>query len=173
MQKSAIATTGLVFFSSSITNAMSTSCPYDGYNPYAEEITDLRSALFSKHVQVKGILYDKDGINPLKDATVEVWHLSPYSKKYRHRAKLVTNEAGEYNFITDFPNREEGQGCRIYFKINASGKTQFTELVLTGTDAFITAKHWEQHSGLGEKMFPKMKNSFGTSTVNFNLSISE
>lgn len=171
LQKSAVATTGLVFLSSSIVNAMNTACPYEGYNPYAEEITDLRTSLFTKHVRVKGVLYDKSGMNPLKDATVEVWHLSPNSNKYRHRAKLKTNSAGEYNFITDFPNREKGEARKIYFKVTTPERTQFSDLVLSKTDAYISSKHWEQHNGLGEKMFPSIKQNLNTSIVTFNLSI--
>lgn len=67
---------------------------------------------------VAGKLFDASGTMPLADCSLEVWHLSPNSTKYNHRAKLRTNEAGEYSFITDRPNREKGRDYKIYFKLS-------------------------------------------------------
>jgi len=171
LQKSAMATTGLALLSSGVANAFTSEIPYHGYNPYSEEKTDLRTTIFEKHVRVKGTVYDKTGTTPLPNATVEVWHLSPDSSKYRHRTKLRTDHLGRYNFITDFPNRETAQVSRIFFKLSHEGDSLFTELAVDQTGACVTSKHWEENQHLGEKLQPTSESFLQTTTINFNLSI--
>ncbi|HNP69393.1 MAG TPA: hypothetical protein PKH16_15910 [Aequorivita sp.] len=172
MRNSAFAITGLAVLTPTITSAFTSESPYSGYNPYAETKTDLRSGVFSSNsVAIKGTLYDKNGITPLKNATVEVWHLSPNSSKYRHRAKLKTDDEGNYQFITDFPNKEKGKSARIYFKVSSSENISFTELALTEQGAHITSEHWEKNRNLGEKLFPQKETFLGETTIHFNFSV--
>ncbi|MBT8262233.1 MAG: hypothetical protein KJO05_05390 [Bacteroidia bacterium] len=169
LRKTAMATTGLAFISSNVVSAFTSEIPYEGYNPYSEEKTDLRTTIFDKHVRVKGILYDKTGTFPMQGVTIEVWHMSPNSKKYRHRAKFKTNHNGEYSFITDFPNKEIASTARIYFKVNSDDDPYFTELAVGENCANITSKHWEENQQLGEKLFPTSEKFLNTTTINFNL----
>lgn len=174
LRKSAMATTGAVFLSStSVINALTLeSSPFNGYNPYAEEKTDLRaSSLFGDHVTVTGTIFDKTGISPVPNVLIEVWHLSPNSNKYGHKAKLRTNEKGEYQFITDFPNKEEGKMPRIYFKVSSKNDTYYTDLAINNFGAIISDKHWEKNNQLGEKLFPKKGSILGQTIITFNISI--
>ena len=171
LQKSAIATTGIVLMSSGIVSAFSNENPYEGYNTFAEEKTDLRTTIFGNHIRVGGVIYDETGTIPVEGATLEVWHLSPNSTKFRNRAKLCTNNSGEYDFITDFPNNEPGQTSKIYFKITYNHSSYFTDLSLNNFGVYISSKHWEENQSLGKKLFPKEKKSFGTRQLNFNISI--
>ncbi|WP_415374165.1 twin-arginine translocation signal domain-containing protein [Patiriisocius sp. Uisw_017] len=173
MQKTAIATTGLAFLSPSIVSAFTNNCPYEGYNPYADTKTDFRTVTLGEHVRVKGTIYNKKSLIPIADATVEVWHLSPNSTKFRHRGKLKTNEDGTYNFITDLPNKENAKMRRIYFKVSHKNTSYFTELLLVPitSSAYITSKHWEENQELGEKVLPVSKKLLNTTTINFNVSI--
>ncbi len=173
MRNSAFAITGLAVLTPTVTSAFTTSeSPYLGYNPYAETKTDLRTGIFnSRSVTVKGTIYEKDGATPLRNATVEVWHLSPNSSKYRHRAKLKTDDEGNYQFITDFPNKEEGKSARIYFKASDSENFHFTELILNNFGAHITGEHWVKNSNLREKLFPRKETFLGETTIHFNLSV--
>ncbi|SRX52440.1 hypothetical protein [Aequorivita sp. CIP111184] len=173
MRNSAFAITGLAVLTPTLTSAFTTSeSPFLGYNPYAETKSDLRKDFFNGNpVVVNGIIYEIDGVTPLRNATVEVWHLSPNSCKYRHRAKLQTDENGKYEFITDFPNKEEGKSARIYFKVSNSESTYFTELALTENGAHITSDHWAKNRNLGEKLFPRKETFLGEATINFNLSV--
>ncbi len=173
MRNSAFAITGLAVLTPTITSAFTTSeSPFLGYNPYAETKSDLRTGIFSANsVTVKGTIYERDGVTPLKNASLEVWHLSPNSSKYRHRAKLQTNEEGNYEFITDFPNKEEGKSPRIYFKVSNSEDSSFTELILNNSGAHITCEHWKKNNQLGTKLFPKKEDFLNQSTVHFNISI--
>ncbi|QQX77469.1 MULTISPECIES: hypothetical protein [Aequorivita] len=172
MRNSAFAITGLAVLTPTLTSALTSESPYSGYNPYAETKTDLRSGVFnSNSIVVKGTLYDKNGTTPLKNATLEVWHLSPNSLKYRHRAKLKTDNQGKYEFITDFPHKEEGKSARIYFKVSSSENISFTELALTEQGAHITGEHWTKNKNLGEKLFPLKETFLGETTIHFNFSV--
>ncbi|UMB53700.1 hypothetical protein MKD41_15375 [Lutibacter sp. A64] len=174
LRNTAIAATGLALFSSPTfaTSFTNTESPFDGYNPYAKETTDLRtSSLFGKHLSVKGIIFDKTGTFPLSNTSIEVWHLSPNSNTYKHHAKLKTNTNGEYNFVTDFPNKEKGKMSRIYFKVSNNSKTYFTELLINDFGANITGKHWEENIQLKDNLFPIKKGAKNNSSVVFNISI--
>ncbi len=171
--KTAIVSSGALLLSStSVARAFSeVSCPYEGYNPFAEEKTDLRVTLLGKHVTVSGKIYDREGKKPLSSASIEVWHLSPGSTKYRHRAKIRTNEFGEYSFITDYPNKEPGKSHKIYFKVSAGATPYFTELSMNEVGVYITSKHWEENNQLENKLFPKRESFLGHSKITFNISL--
>lgn len=174
LRNSAIATTGIALFSSSTfaTTFSNDKSPFEGYNPYAEEKTDLRISKFGgTPIIIQGKIYDKKGAFSIPNANLEVWHLSPNSTKYRHRAKLKTNSEGEFKFITNFPNRELGKYAKIYFKVSNNETSYFTELSLNKNGAYISGKHWEENNQLAEKLFPKKKSFLGQSTITFNISI--
>ncbi len=174
MKKTFVASAGLVLISSTApfsAQAFGRS-PFDGYNPFANPKTDLRKSIFGKNVLVTGKIYDSKGTTPLSNVEVEVWHLSANSSKYRHRAKLMTNAFGEYRFITDYPNKEEGKMTRIYFKLSKNSKSKFTELLFNDYDAHITGTHWENNKVLNQEMvFPIMKKTINTIKINFNITL--
>ena len=116
--------------------------PFKGYNPFAEEKKDLRVYPFGEHLEVFGAVYDASGQQTLEGAKIEVWHLSPNSEKFRHRAKLTTDSRGAYRFITDKPNREYGKHYKVFFRVSCQGESFFTELSYNNTQAFISSKHW-------------------------------
>jgi hypothetical protein len=170
----ALTTTGVALLSSSsIAQAFTgNESPFEGYNPYSEEKTDLRKfSLFENSVTVKGTLFNKSNLKELSKATIEVWHLSPNSKKYNHQAKMKVNDKGEYSFITDFPNNETGRYPKVFFKITTNEKTYFTSLSLTKDNAFIDQKHYEENTVLGEKLFPTNKQINNQATVTFNIAV--
>lgn len=173
MRNSAFAITGFAVLTPTITSAFTTAeSPYLGYNPYAETKTDLRSGIFNfNSVMVKGTIFGDDGITPVSNAVVEVWHLSPHSVKYRHRAKIIADEQGNYEFTTDFPNREAGKNARIYFKVSNSEKTNFTELILNTSGAHITGEHWVKNQKLEDKLFPKKTSLADQTHIQFNISL--
>jgi len=149
LRNNAIATTGMALLSSTFALHALTreESPFKGYKPYAKEKSDLRgSTLLGKHLTVKGKIFDKSGTLSVTNAKLEVWHLSPHSAKYNHRAKLKTNSSGEYQFMTDFPNREFGTSAKIFFKVSNNETSYFTELSLNNYGAYITGKHWEENN---------------------------
>ena len=173
LERTTAASTGIALLSStSLINALTKDAsPFEGYNPYAEEKTDLRTSGFGgEHLTVKGKIFDRTGTFSVPNANVEVWHLSPNSSKIRHMAKLKTNNDGEYKFITDFPNREYGKMPRIFFKITTEDQPYYTELLITDIGAYITGKHWEENKQLKDKLFPEKETFLNHSTITFNIS---
>lgn len=174
LSKTLMASAGLALASStSVARAFSgNTSPFRGYNPFAEEKTDLRKSLFGQHVEVRGQIFDSSGANVLSNAKIEVWHLSPNSKKFEHRAVLYSDKNGSYRFTTDYPNREIGKIPRIYFRVSRSSKPYFTELSFNDYGAYISGKHWEKNQQLGDqKLFPTQLSFLNTSQIKFNISL--
>ena len=111
--------------------------PYNGYKNLAVISNDLRSDPFGDVLEVRGNLYACDRTVPLSDVSIEVWHLSPNSEKFNHRARFHTEEFGHYRFLTDMPGRELGKNYKIYFKISYRAETYFTALSFSNSSVFI------------------------------------
>jgi len=174
IQSSALAASGITLLSSASTLSKMhiDDSPFEGYNPFTEEKTDLRISKFiGNHITVEGSIYDAKGELPIPNAKVEVWHLSPNSGKFRHRANFKTNSKGKYKFITDYPNKEKGKSARIYFKVSKGSTSYFTDLSLNIQGANISGKHWEENNQLGKNLFPKKETILGQTVITFNISI--
>jgi hypothetical protein len=170
----ALVSTGVAFLSSTtIGNAFSKEeCPYDGYNPYAAAKADMRlSSLFGNHVKIEGQIFDKISLNEISTATVEVWHLSPDSQKYRHQAKLKVNQNGAYSILTDLPNKEQGRLPKVFFKITVNDRVYFTELAIASNNAYINHKHYEDNLALGSELFPTHQVNNNLTTIKFNIAV--
>jgi protocatechuate 3,4-dioxygenase beta subunit len=136
------------------------------------EKADFRTKTFSKYVEVTGQIFDKNGKLPISEAQIEISYLSSNNNNGQTVASLTTNTQGEYQFITDWPNRELGKQPRIYFKVSKNNNVVFTELIFNDLDAHITAKHWEQNQQLAENIrFPTFNTFLNKSTINFNFTI--
>ena len=173
LRNTAIASTGIALFSTTV------------INDYTAEKSTLKSVLsFStkkndiritgagrKHITVRGKVFNKTGMISKANAIIEIWHLSPGSSEFGHRAKQITNKAGEYSFITDHPDRELGKTPRIYFKVTSDDISYETELFVTDFDVHISDKHWALNQQLGKKLFPQKQTLNNHSEIVFNLSV--
>ena len=172
--KTAVALAGVTFFSTheSVAQLLNNSSPFIGYNPFSEEKSDLRTfSSLDKTIKVSGVVYDSDGIKTIPNAKIEVWHLSPYENKYKHRGYFFSDDEGRYTFRTDYPNRTTGKKPRIYFKTTKGNRTSFTELVLDKNCAYITSEHWVENKALKAKLYPKFKSSISENKIQFNYTI--
>ena len=171
--KTALAGAGLAFITS--TNSLfafsNNNSPFKGYNPFAEEKNDLRTNPFGKHITISGKIYDAQGESTLSNAKVEVWHLSPNSKKFRHQAKLKTDEQGRYSFITDIPAVGDNKTRKIFFKVSNKDHVYFTQLYVLERTASFNSTHWEDNQSLGKKLATKTVNGHNKMTVEFNISL--
>lgn len=139
--------------------------PFEGYNPFSEETTDLRqSKFYGDDLVVKGTLFNKTSHQALEFAQIEVWHLSPNSNKYRNRGKFMTDANGRYKFITQIPSKELGKPRKVFFKITLKNKSYYTQLIIGDNGAYITGEHWEHHL----KDFPEFSKVNKTSFVTFD-----
>lgn len=126
--------------------------PYPGYLPVAPVKSDLRVSFSGSHVQVQGLIIDQRTRILTDLIRLEIWHLSPNSYKYDHRAVTYTDKMGNYRFITDLPNRESGRDYKIYLRITHENKSYFTHLSFNHSAAFISTRENNRQIGLsGEK----------------------
>ncbi|MBV1922743.1 MAG: hypothetical protein KUG68_01810 [Flavobacteriaceae bacterium] len=172
--KSAAATAGLAMFSTTKTLAsiVENGTPFEGYNPYSEATNDLRSSIVhAKGIKVEGRIFNKSGSQGIAQAKIEVWHLSPQSKKYRNQGHFFTDNDGFYTFISDIPEREDGKMPRIYFKISNGTSNVFTQLLFDSNRAYILNDHWEYHRNLGGYVFPKLRKVRSVTQIEFNISL--
>ncbi|MBT8258474.1 MAG: hypothetical protein KJO49_08385 [Bacteroidia bacterium] len=171
--KISVAATGMAMFSATALHAIGGSeTTFEGYRSNAPEKTDLRDLLSTERsVKVHGKLYHRETGRPLSNHLIEVWHLSPDSKAYKHRAQFRTEDDGTYNFITDFPGQEKGKLARIYFRVSSEADSYNTSLILANEQAFIQSDHWERNQSLGSKLFPKRTEKLSLSKIQFNISI--
>lgn len=170
----ALAASGVAFLSStSMVQAFNKKeSHFEGYSSNFDEKTDLRSSIFNQNfITVKGKVFDKIFLSENSSSVIEVWHLSPKSKKFNHKAKMKVNANGEYSFITDYPNREEGKYTKIYFKVTNNDKVYFTELNICSNNAYINDKHYDENKMLGDKLFPTHKVVNNHTTINFNIAV--
>ncbi|MBT8183830.1 MAG: hypothetical protein KJN76_03245, partial [Eudoraea sp.] len=108
----------------------------------------------------------------LENALLEIWHLSPNSTKYSHRAKLRINALGEYRFITDLPGRAIGENYKIYFKITVGDQSYFTKLSFNNIQAYIWGlKSQNKTSSAKESSSTVRKTSVCKTTIAFNLKL--
>ena len=105
------------------------------------------------------------------NAKIEVWHLSPNSKKYRHNGFFYTDEDGKYSFHTDFPSRESGSP-KIFFKATKDGVETFTQLVFVSNGVNVMSDHWELNQKLGKKVLPKCISNASLKKFEFNFILS-
>jgi len=169
----ALATTGIALLST--TSAINSLTLEDknlvGYNPYASTNADMRQTLLGKHVSVSGTVFNKDGTTIVPNTIIEVWHLSPNSDKYRHRAKLTSDANGNYSFITDIPNRENGNMPCIHFKISHGASSYVSRLWMNDHSAYVSSNHWERNQHLGKSLLPNKESGLLHDKIKFNFSI--
>ena len=111
--------------------------PYDGYIPLAPLKCNLTRSREGEQLVIYGRIFDKSGKWPLGNAGVEIWHLTPGTKEFNHRAKLISDSTGTFRLTTDMPARMEGQNFKIYFKIRIGVKSYFTHLSFNHSMAFL------------------------------------
>ncbi|KAA2216530.1 peptidase associated/transthyretin-like domain-containing protein [Maribacter flavus] len=135
---------------------------------------DIRTKLFGKQVEISGQVFDVSGKNPLQNAKVEFWHLSPNSKQIGHKGLLITDSEGKYLLRTDYPSREMGKHTTIHFRVSMENEELVTELKFSDFGAFITDKHWESNQELdNDLLFPQLEKSIYKTKINFNFSINQ
>lgn len=127
--------------------------------------------LLDKGIVVKGKIFDKTGMLTRNDAFIEVWYLSPVTKKFEYEKIIKPNRFGEYKFIMDFPEKESGKLPRIHFRVATKKRSYKTELIVNDFGAYISDKHWELNKQLGDSVFPVKTDSGIHSELQFNLSI--
>lgn len=144
---------------------------FNSYVPGAPFSNDLRTNNpLCPQVKVEGKIQSNRDIS-MSDVQLEVWHLSPDSKQYGHRATIKVESDGSYQFLTDYPNNETGKQPCIHFRIGHSTDSYDTKLIIGKDFAFITDDHWLRNHKTVKNLFPKKKRELNQIRIKFDLSI--
>ena len=168
-----LATTGIALSSTaSVVSALTEDQQVlNANNPQPNTTADMRQTLLGKQVSVKGTVFNKDGSATVPNARIEVWHLSPNSKDYGHRATFTSDANGNYKFITDVPYTTNGTISSIHFKISRRESSYVSQLWMNEHSAYIDSDHWERNQHLGELLLPKKECGYLCDEIRFNFSI--
>lgn len=144
--------------------------PYQGYIPVAPVKEDLRVLTAGAYLEVWGRVLDSSYKEPISHAGIELWHLSPLSGQFKHRAKLTTGTDGVYRFITDLPNRQKGKDYCVYFKVVYDQNSYFTKLSFNNAGLWLSARYIKkQLSFTNPDSFPFSKRAGDRAIFQFDI----
>ena len=130
-------------------------------------------------LQVIGRVFGSDCKTPLDNIEIDVWHCDHEenydmeSKEYRCRAKLLTNENGEYWFKTFVPPPYQGRPKHIHYLIHESEKHQelITQLYFKG-DEKIKKDNWIKYRWDEKRILDIYQSPDGIAEVKLDLFLS-
>ena len=121
--------------------------PYNGYIPLSPIKSDLRKSSSQEYLLIRGKIFDKSGSWPVGNAGIEVWHLTPGTRDFKHRAKLISDSTGAFQLITDLPARQPGHNFKVFFKISVGVITYYTHLSFNHSMAWLAKRTNNQFHG--------------------------
>lgn len=140
--------------------------------------------LKGNRIEIKGKVFGSDCKTPIANTLVEIWHcdtLGEYdnkSKDFLHRASQLTNQKGEYSFITILPgkylNGELYRPAHIHFRITVKNHKDIVSQIYFKGDPHITADPWASQEKAKERILElEPENIKGGLTVNFDIYLQE
>lgn len=140
--------------------------------------------LAGNRIEIKGKVFGSDCKTPVSNALVEIWHcntLGEYdnkSKEFLHRASLLSNDKGEYSFLTILPgkylNGELYRPAHIHFRITEKKHKDIVSQIYFKGDPHITADPWASQEKAKERILElEPENIKGGLTVNFDIYLQE
>ena len=123
------------------------------YRPNAPIRSDLTfEGQVGTKIKLKGRVFKSDCITPLKNALVEIWHCDvdgKYdndSKNFKQRASLLTNERGEYTFLTVLPGKYLNgalyRPAHIHYRVSEKDSKEMVSQIYFKGDPHITKDPW-------------------------------
>ena len=123
------------------------------YRPNAPFKSDLTFAgLSGTRITLKGKVFKSDCTTAIKDAIIEIWHCDTEgkydndTKEFRHRARLKTNESGEYSFSTIIPgkylNGKLYRPSHIHYRVTHKNSKELISQIYFKGDPNITNDPW-------------------------------
>ncbi|MFM9944820.1 MAG: hypothetical protein ACKVQB_06260 [Bacteroidia bacterium] len=129
----------------------------DILGPFYRENAPVRNDLTfanqsGNNILLKGNVFKNDCVTPIKDATIEIWHCNIKGEydndtnEFRNRAQWLTNEKGEYSFITILPGKYLNgalyRPSHIHFRITAKGYKEIVSQIYFKGDPHIAKDEW-------------------------------
>ena len=131
-------------------------------------------------LKVKGQVFGTDCKTPLSNLEIDIWHCDHKknydmdSEEYRCRAKLFSNDQGEYWFKTFVPPPYGGRPKHIHYLIHESDLHQnlATQLYFKG-DQRIKKNNWVKYPWDQRRILEIYQNSEGIAEVQLDLYLRE
>jgi len=123
------------------------------YRPDAPLRSDLRvSGMKGTPIQIGGTVYQEDCVTPLENANVEIWHCDTSGRydnssgAYFYRARLLTDQSGQYSFTTILPGKYLNEGqlrpAHIHFRVTSENSRELVSQVYFKNDPQIKDDPW-------------------------------
>ncbi len=129
----------------------------DILGPFYRPEAPIRSNLTSEgqvgtKIELKGKVYKSDCGTILKNAMVEIWHCNSdgeydnESKDFNQRGRLMTNNKGEYSFLTILPgkylNGELYRPAHIHYRVTEENSKELISQIYFKGDPHIEKDPW-------------------------------
>lgn len=155
------------------------------YRPEAPVRADLTyEGLSGTRIVLKGKVFKSDCITVLKDALVEIWHCNTEgeydneSNEFRQRARLYTNDNGEYSFTTILPgkylNGELYRPSHIHYRVTEKNSKELISQIYFKGDPHITNDPWASQDKAKRRILEITPEDIkGNLTINFDIYLKE
>ena len=151
------------------------------YRPNAPIRSDLTfEGQVGTKIKLKGRVFKADCITPLKNALVEIWHCDvdgKYdndSKNFKQRASLLTNERGEYTFLTVLPGKYLNgalyRPAHIHYRVSEKDSKEMVSQIYFKGDPHITKDPWASSEKAKLRILTIIPEDIkGNLTINFDV----
>lgn len=131
-------------------------------------------------IHLKGTIYQSDCKTPQKNALVEIWHSNPKgeydndSDKFLQRGRLLTDENGEYAFLTIIPgkylNGKLYRPSHIHYRVTEENSKELISQIYFQGDPHITKDPWASQEKAELRVLPIIPEDLnGNLAVNFDI----
>lgn len=140
--------------------------------------------LIGTRIELKGKVYKSDCITPLKNAMVEIWHCNTKgeydneSKDFNQRGRLITNDEGEYSFLTIVPgkymNGKLYRPAHIHYRVTEENSKELISQIYFRGDPHIEKDPWASKEKAALRILEiRPEDVNGNLTLNFDIYLKE
>jgi protocatechuate 3,4-dioxygenase beta subunit len=155
------------------------------YRPDAPIRSNLTTeGLIGTRIELKGKVYKSDCITHLKNALVEIWHCNTNgeydneSKDFNQRGRLITNDEGEYSFLTIIPgkymNGKLYRPAHIHYRVTEENSNELVSQIYFRGDPHIEKYPWASKEKAALRILEiRPEDVNGNLTLNFDIYLKE
>lgn len=151
------------------------------YRPDAPVRTDLTyEGLIGAKIRLKGSVFHSDCLIPHVGAMVEIWHCNSEgeydndSDDFKQRARIMTNEKGEYSFLTILPgkymNGKLYRPSHIHYRVTGENSRELISQIYFEGDPHIEKDPWASKDKAKLRVLPIVpEDTKGNLVINFDI----
>lgn len=155
------------------------------YRPDSPVRSDMTyEGLKGNRIVLKGRVFRSDCETVIQDAMVEIWHCNTEgeydneSEEFRQRARIYTNEKGEYSFTTILPgkylNGDLYRPAHIHYRVTEKSSKELISQIYFKGDPHITKDPWASQDKAKQRILEiSPVDVFGNLAINFDIYLQE